>query len=103
MTECGNDLVIDGYTGKGSMWWVQKELSAFGVFISKGVNKDIPDCPIVIALWDNGTRAIAEHSDWISEQCDAGKQVLVVDLPGSGALQQVSLWHYKGKTPIKFT
>lgn len=96
LTERGNDMVIDGYTGKGAMWWVQKELAAFGVFISKGDNANLPDAPVVIALWDNGTRAIAEHSDWICAQCDAGKQVLVVDLPGNGALEQVSLWFYKG-------
>ena len=92
----GNDLVIGGYTGKGAVWWVQKQLAAFGVFISKGDNATLPDCPVAIALWDNGTQAIAEHSDWIRGQCEAGRQVLVVDLPGTGTLEQTQLWHYKG-------
>lgn len=96
MTERGNDMVVDGYTGKGAMWWVQKELAAFGVFISKGDQIHLPSCPIVIALWNNGTQAIPEHTEWIREQCEAGKQVLVVDLPGTGTLVQTQLWHYKG-------
>ena len=96
MTERGNDRVINGYTGKGALWWVQKDLAAFGVFISKGDNEILPTDPMVIAVWDNGTRAIAEHSDWICQQCEAGNQVLVIDLPGTGALEQTQLWHYKG-------
>ena len=96
MTERGNDCVVNGYTGKGAMWWVQKELAAFGVFISKGDNVHLPPCPVVIAIWDHGTQAIAEHAEWIYQQCDAGKQVLVIDLPGSGTLVQTQLWHYKG-------
>ena len=96
LTERGNDWVIQGYTGKCAMWWVQKELAAFGVFISKGDNVYLPDAPIVIALWDRGTQAIAEHADWIRAQCDAGNQILVIDLPGTGTLEQTNLWHYKG-------
>ena len=96
LTERGNDRVIGGYTGKGAMWWVQKELAAFGVFISKGDNETLPTAPIVIAVWDNGTQAIAEHADWIRAQCETGKQVLVIDLPGTGTLVQTELWFYKG-------
>lgn len=83
----------DGYVGRSIMWWVQKKLSAFGVLIS---HEDIDEsgelCPVVIALWDNGTKAIAKHEDWIRAKCDEHKQVLVVDLPGVGNIEQANLW-----------
>ena len=93
LTETAN---VNGYYGKGAVWWVQKELAAFGVLIAKGNRICDPAAPVVIALWDNGTRVIAEHGEWIKSRCDEGRQVLVVDLPGNGALVQTQLWHYKG-------
>lgn len=87
-----NATMIDGYIGKSVMWWVQKNLSAFGVLICKGNDPLVQPRPTVIALWDHGTRAIADREDWIRAQCDAGKQVLVVDLPGVGAIEQAPVW-----------
>lgn len=83
---------IGDYTGKSVMWWVQKNLTAFGVLITKGFDPLVQPRPTVIALWDNGTRAIPDREDWIRAQCDSGKQVLVVDLPGVGAIEQAHVW-----------
>lgn len=83
---------VGDYMGKSVMWWVQKNLSAFGVLICKGKDPLVQPRPTVIALWDNGTRAISAHEDWIRTQCEAGKQVLVVDLPGVGAIEQAHVW-----------
>ncbi|MBQ4354820.1 MAG: prolyl oligopeptidase family serine peptidase [Clostridia bacterium] len=91
-----NDCHINGYTGKAIMWWVQKQLCAFGAIIANGDNPHPIQAETIIALWDNGSRAICEHEEWIKEQCDAGKQVLVVDLPGVGALEQAKLWGWSG-------
>ena len=91
-----NAAYIGDYTGKSVMWWVQKNLSAFGVLICKGQDPLVKPRPTVIALWDNGTRAIADHEDWIKAQCDAGKQVLVTDLPGVGAIEQAHVWGWSG-------
>lgn len=82
----------DEYTGKAAMWWVQERLAAYGILISKGRNEQPLTCPTVIALWDNGTKAIEEHKDWILSVCDSGKQVLVLDLPGVGSIEQARLW-----------
>jgi len=86
------DKHIDGFTGKGATWWVQKRLAAYGMLISKGENDYPLTCSTVIALWDNGTRAITEHEDWIKSKCNEGNQVLVVDLPGVGNIEQAQLW-----------
>lgn len=85
-------MKISGYTGKGVMWYVQERLTAWGALIFKGESDYAPEKPTVIALWDNGTQAIGEHEEWIKAQCDAGKQVLVVDLPGVGAIEQAEIW-----------
>ena len=92
----------DGYVGRAVMWWVQKRLSAFGVLISsETMDASGEACPVVIALWDHGTRAIQAHEDWIRSRCDEGKQVLVVDLPGVGHIEQANLWYdwltYRGR------
>lgn len=83
---------VNGYTGKICVWWVQDHLAAYGVLISKGENPHVLKLPTVIAVWNNGTMAIAEHEAWIKAQCEAGKQVLVVDLPGVGNIEQPRIW-----------
>ncbi len=47
--------------------------------------------PTVIALWPEGTQRIAEHSHWIHTQLRKGRQVLVMDVAGSGALLPAKL------------
>ncbi len=49
------------------------------------------ELPTVIALWPQGTLRIAEHSHWIHTQLRKGKQVLVMDVAGSGALLPAKL------------
>ncbi len=85
---------IGEYVGRSVMWWVQKRLCAYGVLIGKDAVET--SSPTVIALWDNGTHAIVEHEDWIKAQCDGGKQVLVVDLPGVGNIRQAHIWGWSG-------
>ena len=79
------------HTGKAAMWWVQKRLAAYGILISKGRCEKVMTYPTVIALWDGGTKAIEAHEEWIKKKCDEGYQVLVVDLPGVGNLEQARL------------
>lgn len=73
------------------MWWVQKNLPAFGVLSCKVKDALVQPCPTVIALWDNGTCAIPAHEDRIRSQCGAEKRVLEVDLPGVASLSKLTL------------
>lgn len=92
MADERTDTHANGYTGKSGIWWVQKQLAAFGVLISKGDNPEPLQDPVVIAIWGNGTKAILNHQDWIMTECEKGRQVLVVDLPGMGDLEQGRIW-----------
>ena len=86
------EMHVGDHVGRAVMWWVQKNLSAFGVLISSAADADTPPTELVIALWDHGTRAIAAHEDWIKSVCAQNKRVLVVDLPGGGNIEQAFLW-----------
>ena len=87
-----NERHVGEYVGRSAMWWVQKGLMAHGMMISRETPDTQEPRPTVIALWDNGTKAIVEREDWIKARCDEGKQVLVVDLPGVGGIEQAFLW-----------
>ncbi len=92
MADAPNTVHANGYAGRAMMWWVQKDLAAFGVMIEKDAPTTNKNAPVVIALWDNGTRAIPAYEDRIRDLCAAGSRVLVVDLPGVGSLEQAKLW-----------
>ena len=47
--------------------------------------------PVTVAVWDDGTRAAAEHEDWIRETCARGRIVLVADPLGVGAVRPYPL------------
>ena len=92
MADAVNTFRTDGYAGRAMMWWVQRNLAAFGLLIEKDGRGTDRTAPVILALWDNGTRAIPAHEAWIKEKCAAGSRVLVVDLPGVGSLEQAKLW-----------
>ena len=92
IADAKNTLRANGYTCRAAMWWVEKNLAAFGSLIAHDDPNGTGNMPLVLALWDNGTKAIPEHEDWIRKTCGAGKSVLVIDLPGVGAIEQAKLW-----------
>lgn len=93
----GLQVCNNGYTGIGAMWSLQKRLFAFGTIISKGISERVGNKETVIAVWEDGTTAINKHSDVIQKWCEQEKQVLVLDLPGMGHIQQNTLCgSYKG-------
>jgi len=79
---------VGGYMGTTVSWWSQKRLFAFGDMIKLENDKDIESLPTVIAIWTDGTKRIGEHEAWIRKQIEDGKQVLILDVPGVGAIEQ---------------
>lgn len=79
---------VGGYMGTTVSWWSQKRLFAFGDMIKLENDHDIESLPTVIAIWTDGTKKIGEHEAWIRKQIAEGKQVLVLDVPGVGAIEQ---------------
>lgn len=42
--------------------------------------------PVTVALWEEGTSNLLEHSAWIKAECANLRAVLVIDVTGSGAI-----------------
>lgn len=78
----------DGYKATSVSWWTQKRLFSFGVMIRRECDASCKGIPTVLAVWEDGTKRIAEHEAWIRSQCENGKQVFVLDVPGTGAIEQ---------------
>lgn len=94
----------DGYLGNRISWWTQKRLFAAGTII-KPEQYEAENLPTVIAIWDDGTKRIGEHEKWICGQCALGKQVLVLDVPGVGNIEQhnfTSIHSLKGEGGTMF-
>jgi len=83
--------VIDGYIGIPVSWWTQKRLFSYGLLIKREGYYTVNSMPTTIAVWTEGTKEISKHEEWIREQCDAGRQVLVLDVPGVGNVPQAAL------------
>ena len=78
----------DGYCAMGISWWTQRRLFSYGTLIRREKDETNDQLPTVIAIWRDGTKKIAEHEEWIRSKCDEGKQVLVLDVPGVGSIEQ---------------
>lgn len=81
-------LQEDAYVSQMLYWWSQRRLACVGNWIRPEGKAQMADLPVIVAIWDGGTLQISAHADWIRQQCDAGYQVLVLDVPGSGHLEQ---------------
>lgn len=99
---------MDGYMGTSISFWSQKRLFAYGVLIKPEVWEweSRFGIPTVLAIWEDGTKAIASHELWIRAQCEAGRQIFVLDVPGVGAIEQRNMIlnaSYKGSFGTLYT
>lgn len=95
-----------GYMGTSVSWWTQKRLFAFGNLIKLEKDEGTPGMPTVLAIWEDGTKRIGAHEAWIRAQCETGRQVLVLDVPGVGAIEQRNMTlgaSYKGPYGTLYT
>ncbi len=72
------DILVD----LGS-WWSQKGILNEGLLFRHFKDAGRKP-PVTVALWDDGTRALARHWDWIRATCASGRAVLVLDVTGVG-------------------
>lgn len=97
---------VEGYMGTSISFWTQNRLFAYGVMIKPEAWDGRTDFPTVLAVWEDGTKAIAAHEPWIRAQCEAGRQVFVLDVPGVGAIEQRNMVlnaSYKGSCGTLYT
>ena len=43
--------------------------------------------PLTIAIWDDGTKNLRGHMDWIRSSCVSGRAVMVLNVTGVGAIE----------------
>ncbi|MFM7752697.1 MAG: alpha/beta hydrolase [Opitutaceae bacterium] len=75
-----DELVVDI-----AFWWTQPRLANLGMLFRP---KDAAaNLPLTIALWDEGTAALARHAEWLRAECAQGRAVLVLNLCGVGPMR----------------
>lgn len=77
---------LDELTVHSAFWWSQQGLFNHA-FLFRSVNCSRPTAPVTIGLWDGGTSRLQGRLNWIRDNCSQGRQVMVLDVTGTGALQ----------------
>jgi len=78
-----HELVVDGLHRSQGYWFTQPDLCGHGILF-RSESAIAPS--VIVALWDDGTRQIPAHAEWIRTTCATGKAVLVLDVTGAGSL-----------------
>ncbi|MBQ3792196.1 MAG: acetylxylan esterase [Clostridia bacterium] len=81
-------LIEDGFLGTTFSWYSQKRLFCYGVLIRPEQYEFDRIRPTVVAVWDEGSRAIGAHEKWIRDMWDKGYQTFVLDVTGIGDVRQ---------------
>lgn len=79
------DLLVEGLRCRGGFWWSQEGLINSG-FLIESDEKTSSSRPVTVALWEDGTSALAAHADWIRNQTLTGRAVLVLNTSGTGPI-----------------
>ena len=67
-------------------WHSQKDLFNFA-FLIRATENESKRLPVIVAVWEDGTKKIAEHEEWIAQKCSEGYEVMVLDVSGVGYIQ----------------
>jgi hypothetical protein len=70
------DLLVDL-----GCWWSQRGILNEGLLF-RHFKCAARQLPVTIALWDDGTRALARHWNWIRATCAEDRAVLALDVTG---------------------
>jgi cephalosporin-C deacetylase-like acetyl esterase len=79
------DSQVDDLFVKAYMWWSQEGIFNYGILFKKFSHVK-EELPVTIAVWDEGTKCIQPHFNWVRETCNSGRAVLVLDTSGVGNL-----------------
>jgi len=82
VTELG---LWNGLRVRSIVWWSQAGLHGHA-FLFGDTGRAGEEGPVTIALWEKGTRELHRHAQTIRRICDDGRQLMVLDVSGSGAL-----------------
>ncbi|WP_409346389.1 alpha/beta hydrolase family protein [Paenibacillus sp. MBLB4367] len=76
---------IDGLEIDSWLWWSQEGLHNHAFLFRDGANEGGKQ-PLIIAVWERGTRALSSRMKWIKEKTEAGHAVMVLDVSGEGVV-----------------
>ncbi|WP_127580098.1 hypothetical protein [Paenibacillus koleovorans] len=77
--------IWNGLSVDSLIWWSQPGIVGHGLLFRQ-CRATAENQPLILAVWDGGTRCLRPHADWISRACAKGRAVLVLDVTGAGAL-----------------
>ncbi|HRJ71378.1 MAG TPA: acetylxylan esterase [Terrimicrobiaceae bacterium] len=66
-----------------AFWWSQPGLLNSGALLEPLFSENRP---VTLAVWEDGTNAIAAHEAWVRQETSAGRSVLVLNLTGMGPI-----------------
>ncbi|WJH33577.1 hypothetical protein N6H14_26650 [Paenibacillus sp. CC-CFT747] len=75
------------------VWWSQAGMHGHA-FLFRHVREEGSDLPVTIGLWEHGTRDLQHHLPAIRRICESGRQLMVLDVSGSGALMPNAINRY---------
>lgn len=83
---------MDEFSLKRYLWWSQKGLFSHALsFREKTCETKV--IPVTIAIFEGGTSSIDTHMEWIREECRKERDVLVLDVTGTGCLSPYPVNH----------
>lgn len=74
---------ITAYSG---FWWSQQGLLNSGILLRPADATNVK-MPVTIALWEDGSRAMVQHDQWIRKEIAGKRGVLVLNVTGMGPLE----------------
>ncbi len=77
---------VGAFTVDIAFWYSQPNLANLGMLIRPRERSAAP-MPVTIAIWEEGTAALAKHDAWITAETARGRAVFVVNLSGMGPLK----------------
>lgn len=73
-----------------AVWWSQPNVMNHG-FLFRRITDLCKKLPVTVAVWDDGTKSLETHADWMHSETGKGKAVLVLDTTGVGGVEPYPL------------
>ncbi|WP_164821582.1 alpha/beta hydrolase family protein [Paenibacillus koleovorans] len=94
--------MLTGSTGEWSVynaaWWAQEGVLGHAMVL-RPLDSEGQEIPATIAVWNEGTRDLQRHREWLRRTCGQGRAAIVLDVSGVGALNPYPI---QDKDPLDF-
>lgn len=80
-------VIVEDCAAECMVFEYAEGLTANGLFFHLLENNGEPSRAVTVAVWENGTAELQRHRDFLFSRCRRGESVLVLDIPGYGAMR----------------